>query len=48
MADLTGLKSFGDYLGRKHEAIVGYLGTVAKKVGGVHVLPWEQVIKELG
>ena len=47
-SDLTGLKSFGDYLGKKHEAIVGYLGTAAKKVSGVHVLPWWQVIKELG
>jgi hypothetical protein len=46
-SDLTGLRSFADYLGKKHEAIVGYLGTAAKKMGDVHILPWWQVIKEL-
>jgi hypothetical protein len=34
-------------LGKKHEAIVGYLGAAAKKMGDVHILPWWQVIKEL-
>jgi uncharacterized protein len=48
VSDMTGLKSFADYFGGKHEAIVAYLGTAARKVGNVHVLPWSTVVKELG
>jgi uncharacterized protein len=47
-SDLTGLKSFAEYFGEKHEAVVAYLGTTERKIGNVHVLPWWRVVKELG
>jgi len=47
VSDLTGLNSFAEYFGAKHEAVVAYLGTTARKIGNVHVLPWWQVVEEL-
>jgi predicted AAA+ superfamily ATPase len=47
-ADLGGLSRFADYLGKRHEARVFYLGSEARVEGGVRVLPWQEGLKEMG
>lgn len=46
--DLRGLRRFGDYLGKKHQARLWYLGQQRRKVAGVDVLPWQDGLRELG
>jgi predicted AAA+ superfamily ATPase len=48
-ADLRGLASFSEFIGaRKHRPLIAYLGEQAKVVGGVEVMPWQQVLRQLG
>jgi len=47
-SDLTGLKRFGEYLGKAHQPRLWYLGSERRKVGGVDVLPWQEGLRELG
>jgi predicted AAA+ superfamily ATPase len=46
--DTRGFKSFSDYYGRKYEAVVLYLGDVAKRIEGVDVFPWQDFFKKIG
>lgn len=46
--DLGGLARFADYLGKRHEARVFYLGGVSRREGGVLVQPWQQGLREMG
>ena len=47
-ADLRGLKSFAEYHRKLHRPVVAYLGTTAKVVNGVAVLPWQSLLRDLG
>lgn len=47
-SDVRGLNRFGEYLGRKHRALILYLGTARKSIGPVDVLPWQEGLQELG
>jgi len=46
--DLRGLRSFADYVGKRHHPRVWYLGRERRKVAGVDVLPWQEGLRELG
>jgi uncharacterized protein len=46
--DLRGLKSFADLVGKKrHRQVVVYLGDARRRVEGVDVLPWQELLREL-
>ena len=45
--DLRGLRSFAETAGRKHRAIIAYLGDAPRIVDGVEVLPWQRALAEL-
>lgn len=47
-SDLMGLKNFAKYFGKKHEAVVAYLGTTSRVIEGVRVEPWQKFLKEIG
>ena len=46
-ANLRGLKSFGELVGKRHRPVVAYLGESKRRVEGVDVLPWQEVLREL-
>jgi predicted AAA+ superfamily ATPase len=46
--DLRGLKSFGDFCGKRHTAMVLYLGEGEQLIDGVRVLPVAAAIAALG
>lgn len=46
--DLRGLKSFSEYYGKAHRAVVLTLGRVPKKVGQVEILPWQIFLRKVG
>ncbi|MBI2094130.1 MAG: ATP-binding protein [Candidatus Omnitrophica bacterium] len=46
-ADLGGFKSFAEYVGKKHEPILVYLGTEKKWIEGIRILPWQEFLHEL-
>lgn len=46
--DLRGFESFRSFYGKKFQPIVAYLGTQAKSIEGVPVLPWMDALSELG
>lgn len=46
-SDLTGLKSFANFVGKVHKQIVIYLGNVEKNIDGVWVAPLSRVLAEL-
>lgn len=45
--ELGGLRSFRDYVGKKHNAWVLYLGDVRRRLGGVEVWPWQQALRAI-
>ena len=45
VSDLRGLKSFAEYYGKAHRAVVAYQGQVARVIDGVHVLPWQEFLR---
>lgn len=45
--DVSGLTSFASYFGPKHRSVILYLGTHARKIGGVDVLPYRRGLAEL-
>jgi hypothetical protein len=45
---LRGLQSFADLAGKRHRAMVLYLGDEARKVDGADVLPWQAGLREMG
>ncbi|MFA5139437.1 MAG: AAA family ATPase [Elusimicrobiota bacterium] len=45
--ELSGLRSFREYHGRRHRQWVLYLGDVRKNFGAVEVWPWQEGLKEL-
>jgi len=48
IGDLRGFNSFAEYYGKSHRAIVLYLGTERRKVGGVEIFPWQEGLRESG
>lgn len=46
--DLRGLRSFAEYYGKKHAALVLYLSEEARRVDGTDVLPWQQGLRSMG
>ena len=46
--DIRGIKSFQEYIGRKAPCYVVYPGTVAKKIEGVGIVPWQTFLQEVG
>ena len=46
--DLRGLRSFGEFYGKRHQARVWYLGDERRRVDGVDVLPWQEGVREMG
>jgi predicted AAA+ superfamily ATPase len=47
-SDLRGLRSFADYVGKKHGAIVLYLGDQRRRIEGVDILPWQDGLRTMG
>ena len=47
-SDYRGLKSFADYFGKKHKRMIAYLGRHSKVIEGVSILPWQDLLRELG
>lgn len=47
-SDLTGLKHFTDFYGKKHRPMLIYLGEPAKKIDGIEILPWQKALQEMG
>ncbi len=47
-SDLKGLKSFSDYVGKKHRPLIFYLGEHKKRLNGVEIFPWQEGLKEIG
>lgn len=47
-ADTRGLKRFADDYGKRHRAVIAYVGQTRKVIEGVEVLPWLTLLKELG
>jgi predicted AAA+ superfamily ATPase len=45
--DLTGLRSFADFYGKRHEARVAYLGENEKVISGIRVRPCLKVLEEI-
>ncbi|MBI2340181.1 MAG: ATP-binding protein [Deltaproteobacteria bacterium] len=46
--DLTGLKNFSLFLKKPCRCMVAYWGDVVRVVDGVTIMPWQQVLKEMG
>ncbi len=46
--DLRGFKSFQEYYGKKHERIIVHPGKISSSIEGVHILPWQVLLKEMG
>ncbi|MBP9708601.1 MAG: DUF4143 domain-containing protein, partial [Oligoflexales bacterium] len=46
-SDLTGLKSFSKFIGKKHRSIVAYLGQKPQLIEDVEILPWQTCLKEM-
>lgn len=46
--DGRGFRSFADYVGKKHQAVLLYLGQEQKSIEGVRVLPWQDFLHEVG
>jgi hypothetical protein len=44
---LSGLRSFRDYHGKGHRAVVLYLGEVRKDSNGIELWPWQDGIREI-
>jgi|CXWL01.1.fsa_nt_gi predicted AAA+ superfamily ATPase len=47
-SDLRGFASLSSVTKRKPRCIVAYLGDVPKRMGQVDVLPWQQMLREIG
>ncbi len=47
-SDFRGLQSFREFYNKPHHALVAYFGSVAKQKDGVHILPWQDVLKQMG
>ncbi len=45
--DLRGLERFADYVGRKHSALLLYLGQTRRRLGTVDVMPWQEGLREM-
>jgi hypothetical protein len=45
--DLSGLRSFGEYYGRKHRCWLLYAGQSHKTINGVNVRPWQTGLREI-
>lgn len=46
--DLAGLHSFAEFYGRPHRSVVATTGGTPRKVDGVDVLPWQDLLREMG
>ncbi|OGI06008.1 MAG: hypothetical protein A3F80_07935 [Candidatus Melainabacteria bacterium RIFCSPLOWO2_12_FULL_35_11] len=47
LSDLRGFQSFKEFYKKPHKCYVAYLGDSAKKINGITILPWIELIKEL-
>ncbi len=47
-ADLRGLRSFAEYHGNQHTPLILYLGSSARHLDGIDVLPWQQGLQRMG
>ena len=45
---LRGLRAFADFHGKRHQALVLYMGDEARQIDGIDVLPWQQGLKTMG
>jgi len=45
--DTRGLRSFADWHGKKHRAVIAYRGSTARQIDGIDVLPWPELIAEM-
>lgn len=43
-----GMRSFSDYYGKKHRAVILYTGFYKKTIDGIDILPWQSFLKEIG
>ncbi len=49
LSDLRGLKSFQEFVGRKRiHARVATSGTVRREIQGVQILPWQELLQQMG
>ena len=45
--DLRGVRSFGDFYGRRHHSLVLYLGAERRRLEGIDVLPWQEGLQAM-
>jgi predicted AAA+ superfamily ATPase len=48
VSDWRGLRSFADYVGKRHTPLVLYLSEERRRVAGVDVLPWQEGLRAMG
>ena len=48
LSDLRGFQSFKEFYKKSHKCYVAYLGDTTKKINEVVILPWVELIRELG
>ena len=46
-SDLSGMKSFSDYFGKKCKKIVVYMGYAPKMIDKVEILPWKYFLENI-
>jgi predicted AAA+ superfamily ATPase len=47
-SDLRGFTSFKEFYGKPVRTLVAYLGDERRKMGDVEILPWQQMLREVG
>jgi predicted AAA+ superfamily ATPase len=45
--DMSGLRSFADFYKKPHRAVIAYMGSHAKVVDGVEILPWQELLRSM-
>lgn len=46
--DLRGLRAFAEWYGKRHAAMVLYLGETRRRIDGIDVVPWQEGLREMG
>jgi predicted AAA+ superfamily ATPase len=45
--DMSGLKSFADFYKKPHRAVIAYMGSHAKMIDGIDILPWQELLRSM-
>jgi predicted AAA+ superfamily ATPase len=45
--DISGLRSFADFYKKPHRAVITYMGSHAKVIDGIEILPWQELLRSM-